>query len=251
MGTLTSLDPQHFQRLDQFLRRLPHLADAAALAAATAEVSAPLGLPTVMAGAIVIRGNQVGGQFYFGNWSRQWQSTYLESIFADDPLVHEARRRVSPFTWSELWAEGDLPPAVREIIAIGRQHGWTDGFAVPIHGPAGYMALVSFEGGKIELSSTDRSVLLALAHAAHQRGRALHEQGKGQAMQRLKLTRRELQAMHWVSRGKTDADIAAILKLSVATVHGYVEQAKRKLGVRSRSQAVSELVLQEMLLREK
>jgi hypothetical protein len=37
--------------------------------------------------------------------------------------VHEARRRMSPFSWSELWAEGDLPQAVRDVIEIGRQRG--------------------------------------------------------------------------------------------------------------------------------
>jgi LuxR family transcriptional regulator, quorum-sensing system regulator BjaR1 len=55
--------------------------------------------------------------------------------------------------------------------------------------------------------------------------------------------------MRWVSRGKTDAQIGAILKLSATTAHYYVEQDKRQLGVRSRSQAVSELALSELLLR--
>ncbi|MFI4865660.1 MAG: hypothetical protein ACHQDB_01010 [Steroidobacterales bacterium] len=42
---------------------------------------------------------------------------------------------MSPFTWSELWAEGDLPQAVRDVIEMGRQRGWHEGLAVPIHGP--------------------------------------------------------------------------------------------------------------------
>ncbi len=164
----------------------------------------------------------------------------------DDPLVHEARRRMSPFTWSDLWAEGDLPAAVRDVIEMGRQRGWEEGFAVPIHGPGGYIGLVSFAGGAVTLSVSDRALLLALAHAAHQRGKALY--GTEQNFL-VKLTRRELQAMRWVSRGKTDTQIAEILNLSASTVHDYIENAKRKLGVRSRSQAVSELALRELLLR--
>jgi len=34
--------------------------------------------------------------------------------------------------------------------------------------------LVSFSGGAVTLSATDRALLLALAHAAHQRGKALY-----------------------------------------------------------------------------
>lgn len=161
-------------------------------------------------------------------------------------LVHEARRRMSPFTWSELWAEGDLPEAVRVVIEMGRKRGWQEGLAVPIHGPGGYLGLVSIAGGAVTLSASDRALLLALAHAAHQRGKALYGNRIDIAV---RLTRRELQTMRRVSRGKTDAQTGAILKLSATSAHYYVEQAKRKLGVRSRSQAVSELALRELLLR--
>ena len=66
-----------------------------------------------MVGALLVRGDKVGGRFYFGNWSDEWTSVYLEKVLADDPLVQEARRRMSLFTWSELWPEGDLPQASR------------------------------------------------------------------------------------------------------------------------------------------
>jgi len=237
------MTPSHFERLQDYLQRLPEIHAAGELAAATSAVSAAFGLPTVMVGALLVRGDKVGGRFYFGNWSEEWTGVYLEQVFAEDPLVHEARRRMSPFSWSELWAEGDLPQTVRDVIELGRQRGWQEGFAVPIHGPGGYLGLVSFAGGPAALSPADRALLLALAHAAHQRGKALYGDKIDAA---INLTRRELQTMRWVSRGKTDAQIGAILKLSATTVHYYVEQAKRKLGVRSRSQAVSELALREL-----
>jgi DNA-binding CsgD family transcriptional regulator len=240
------MTPSHFERLQDYLQRLPEIHAAGELAAATSAVSAAFGLPTVMVGALLVRGDKVGGRFYFGNWSEEWTGVYLEQVVAEDPLVHEARRRMSPFSWSELWAEGDLPQTVRDVIELGRQRGWQEGFAVPIHGPGGYLGLVSFAGGPAALSPADRALLLALAHAAHQRGKALYGDKIDAA---INLTRRELQTMRWVSRGKTDAQIGAILKLSATTVHYYVEQAKRKLGVRSRSQAVSELALRELLLR--
>jgi hypothetical protein len=117
------MPPSRFERLQTYLQHLPEIHAAGELAAATSAVSAAFGLPTVMVGALLVRGDKVGGRFYFGNWSKEWTSVYLEKVFAEDPLVHEARRRMSPFSWSELWAEGDLPQAVRDVIEIGRQRG--------------------------------------------------------------------------------------------------------------------------------
>lgn len=241
----------HFQRLEIFLERLPALGTQAELVAAVVEVSVPMNLHTIMAGALHVRGEKVDGTFYFGNWSNEWTTTYLESVFVNDPLVAEARRRIFPFTWTELWAEGDLPQAVRDVISLGKEHGWIDGFAVPIHGPGGYVGLVSFAGGPLDLSTADRTILLALAHAAHQHGMSLHRQSGGREAEAITFTRRESQVMHLVASGKTDSQIAKQLKLSVTTVHGYIEQAKRKLGVRSRAQAVTELAMREMLRKDR
>jgi len=52
------------------------------------------------------------------------------------------------------------------------------------------------------------------------------------------LTPREVDVMHWVSRGKTDAEIAALLEISPRTVHKHLEHIYVKLGVETRTAAV-------------
>lgn len=52
------------------------------------------------------------------------------------------------------------------------------------------------------------------------------------------LTRRESEVMHWLARGKTDADIAALLSISPRTVHKHLEHIYVKLGVETRTAAV-------------
>jgi DNA-binding CsgD family transcriptional regulator len=42
--------------------------------------------------------------------------------------------------------------------------------------------------------------------------------------------------------GKSDTDISAILGISHTTVHFHVERAKKKLGVRTRTQAAATVV---------
>ena len=231
-------------RLDHFLNALPTIATRPELADAVTTVSAPLGLPTVMAGTVLVRGDKVVKGFQFGNWPSTWTQEYIESVMAVDPVVHAARRRMSPFTWTELFATGELSrKTIRDLMAAVEGYGWYDGLAVPIHGPGGYVGLVAFAGGRIDLSPLDRSLLVALSHAAHQHARKLFTIDVALP----KLTGRELHVMRWVGRGKTDTEIASILDLSVATVHSYVEQAKRKLGAHSRSQAVNELLMHELI----
>lgn len=52
------------------------------------------------------------------------------------------------------------------------------------------------------------------------------------------LTRREDDVMRWLSCGKTDADIAALLAISPRTVHKHLEHIYEKLGVETRTAAV-------------
>ncbi|WP_439126716.1 response regulator transcription factor [Ramlibacter humi] len=55
------------------------------------------------------------------------------------------------------------------------------------------------------------------------------------------LTPREGDVMRWLSCGKTDADIAALLAISPRTVHKHLEHIYEKLGVETRTAAVMAL----------
>jgi DNA-binding CsgD family transcriptional regulator len=52
------------------------------------------------------------------------------------------------------------------------------------------------------------------------------------------LTRRQRECLAWVEQGKSSTDIGAILGLSPETVNEHVGEACRRLGVRTRVQAV-------------
>jgi DNA-binding CsgD family transcriptional regulator len=55
------------------------------------------------------------------------------------------------------------------------------------------------------------------------------------------LTPREREILHWVAEGKRDAEIAAILNLSVRTVEQHVRTCLRKLNVETRTAACAVL----------
>jgi DNA-binding NarL/FixJ family response regulator len=56
---------------------------------------------------------------------------------------------------------------------------------------------------------------------------------------RLPLTRREAEVLLWLSRGKSNRDIAQILDVSFRTVNKHLEQIYPKLGVETRTSAVA------------
>lgn len=54
----------------------------------------------------------------------------------------------------------------------------------------------------------------------------------------MSLTQREREVMSWIAQGKSDWQIGQILCISAKTVNYHAENAKRKLGVATRIQAV-------------
>ncbi len=55
----------------------------------------------------------------------------------------------------------------------------------------------------------------------------------------LALTPREAEVLLWAARGKTDAEIAALLVLSPRSVQTYLGTIYQKLGVRNRTEATA------------
>ena len=64
-----------------------------------------------------------------------------------------------------------------------------------------------------------------------------------QDLERIGLTPREAEVLHWVMKGKQDAVIAGILKISIRTVHQHIAHILRKLQSESRSSAGYEAMM--------
>jgi DNA-binding CsgD family transcriptional regulator len=62
-------------------------------------------------------------------------------------------------------------------------------------------------------------------------------------LERVGLTRREAEVLHWVMKGKQDGAIADILKISVRTVHQHIGHILRKLQSESRGSASYEAMM--------
>ena len=60
---------------------------------------------------------------------------------------------------------------------------------------------------------------------------------------RVKLNDREIEVLSWVARGNTSAEIASKLLMSKRTVDFHIDNARGKLGVRSRTEAAVKAAL--------
>lgn len=181
--------------------------------------------------------------FFFQDWPPDWIRLYQARNFvAIDYGVAEARRRIAPFTWSEVRAERVLSRDEQELWDTAVSWGWAEGFSVPIHGPGGYFALVTMGGNPGEIAQGLRSRLHLYSFMVHERCRTLTGLSPVAAPQ-ARLTSRELECLRWVAAGKTDWEIATIMGLSQTTVKTHVDHGRRKLGARTRPQAVARLVL--------
>jgi DNA-binding response OmpR family regulator len=61
------------------------------------------------------------------------------------------------------------------------------------------------------------------------------------------LAKRQVEALTWVARGKTSEEIARILGVSKPTVEFHVNNARIKLGVATRSEAVAKAIAGRMI----
>lgn len=117
-----------------------------------------------------------------------------------------------------------LPRPLREHTALGVNVEVGD--APPIS--------VVFAGKNAILTGLSRSVMSLIAHLAVER----REHVKANPSLKVTLTDREAEAMRLLSRGLSDGEIADAMKIAPRTVRFHVANAKAKLGVATRAQAV-------------
>ena len=166
---------------------------------------------------------------------REFVADYRDGLYQDDPARQHALTAVAPFFLS----------GTREILALSdREKAFLDRFeqlgieewlCIPVFGPYGqngYCGLAT----RHEAQMSDAEV--HELHIAAQMG-FLHY-CKLQLSSRaapVSLSRREREILEWVARGKSNAAIADILKISTNTVDTHLRRAFDKLDVSDRTVA--------------
>ncbi len=158
---------------------------------------------------------------------------------ADDPVLLACERQVTPFAWSNLPALIPLNGRHQAYMAAARAAGLANGYTVPIHVPGQASGLVSFVvADRDELPGDALPAAQYLACFAFEAARRLQLAGHHGETDQVRLTQRQLDCLVLAARGKSNWVAGQLLGLSEGTVHKYLEAAKRRYNVSSRTELV-------------
>lgn len=154
------------------------------------------------------------------------------------PAVLE-ERALEQLTRAAQRAGADVDNLLRQTFQRIAVQGAEDGELEYMHfveltGPAGTQGFGAyFLSYTKKLTLSDQRLLRILSAVVVERIGRAQVQGPSR-----RLTPRQVEALALCAHGMSDWDISQVMCVSTATVHGHIEEAKRRLGVRTRIQAV-------------
>jgi LuxR family transcriptional regulator, quorum-sensing system regulator SolR len=183
-----------------------------------------------------------------GNTPAAWLQRYSrQRYWAIDPLVSHARRSLEPLVWGDgVFAEH--PTLRSDSVRHGRRYGWTMAALNP-SGQRGFFTVCR----DAPAVGADEAVALApkfgwLVYLAHMFLAAEHTAGPLGHSGHSELTPREAEVLRWIGDGKSSAETARILGISMDTVNFHLRNAMDKLNVRTRTSAVVTALMQGQLM---
>jgi DNA-binding CsgD family transcriptional regulator len=175
-----------------------------------------------------------------------WIDRYARMMyFRTDPRVQNCLHHVTPFLWE---CGASYGPSADAFLRDATHYGLRSGIALPMRSPVGENAMFWIDSSKERLPN-DAELQLAIGRAYlfasyfhdcffHN----LRQSGVGPETRPRNVSKRELEVLALASRGHSSKRIAWELRISESTANYHIASAKRKLGVRTRSQAVARAV---------
>lgn len=179
------------------------------------------------------------------DYPSEWVSIYSESRLNEiDPVLRYAERNPLPFSWESRAFRAHLTTTQVALLTAASSYGLNHGCTMPIHlswMPGALTASLSVvpRAGAIDARTRlELQLIASYLYVAMSRARTPWNTTSTGV-----LGERERQCLELVAQGKDDWAIGYLLKLSPATVHTYVERAKRRLQVATRTQAVVQALI--------
>ncbi|QFT77823.1 LuxR family transcriptional regulator [Erythrobacter sp. THAF29] len=167
----------------------------------------------------------------------EWIKIYEESDFRKkDPIPPRTMAHGRLLTWKDAQTIAPNTPDNEEYFAAMKEFGLVHGFGLPLFGPRSRNAYASIDFDR-PLEEVDKTIIgnvRMISQAAHQRVCVLLEAER----EPIELSRRELEVLSWIVKGKSLSVIADILGLSPDTVKTYAKRIYAKLDANDRVGAV-------------
>jgi DNA-binding CsgD family transcriptional regulator len=192
--------------------------------------------------ALVDDGDLIKGRsscLFMTNYPSSWVDEVVTNrLYRDDPVHAASIRSPTGLCWERIHDVIAPTHAQLSVLERGRAHGLKSGYTVPFRIPGERGAFFSVAQRKDgAFTHAEAAAAQLVGGIAFQRGRELI---KGRAVKAVgaPLSPRQIDCLRLIAAGKTEWEMGIILDLSPRTVHEYVEGARRRYGVRTRSQLV-------------
>ncbi len=182
------------------------------------------------------------------NYPEEWMQHYIQNDYMTlDPVILGALQSPAPFFWSDLKKRLVLPTASWRILEEGAEAGVGNGMCISFPGRAGELSgvgLARSDNGKREDRDYGLMADLGLISAF------FHEKLVGFLSSKVidNITVKERDILNWAAEGKTDAEIAIIMNLSVNTVRWYWKRLFDKLEVRGRVNCLTKAIMMGVIV---
>lgn len=181
----------------------------------------------------------VSGSVLYNDMPQGFAESFDSAGFSKhNPLISHALKEARPYTAAEIWA---LPLNLhqrRALVQINMSLNVFDGLMIPIRNANNLEGIVLLGGHKPDMTPVVRSTLHLLSYCAFEQ--VIHLEAQPRRREIGLLSPREIECLSWAAAGKTDAEVGKILEISPRTTRFHIENAKKKLGVATRVQAVAE-----------
>ncbi|WP_417450776.1 LuxR family transcriptional regulator [Kordiimonas sp.] len=176
---------------------------------------------------------------FLAHYPEDWTKYYLDKKYDRiDRILQVSLGSSMPFNWDHDTVVNGRTSDQQRFFDEAEDAGLVYGVTVPIHVVGAYPGAVNVVGEFHQNDPAVEHALYLMGVYMHDCAVKLGEDNSFTGMPRRDLSPRELECLKWASSGKTDWEISGILSIAERTVHAHIENAKRKLGVHTRLQAI-------------
>lgn len=172
-------------------------------------------------------------------YPEEWQERYFEMGYDRiNPIIKKSRKRAATFRWSEIYNDANTTANERRFFDEASRFGLRSSITVPLHGPGGNLAVMSFSRA-CEREFQNRTITYLELAALHFHTRTTKFTNSDFIEDTSGLSLREKDCILWTARGKSSWEIGVILGISKDTVNFHIKNAMRKFDVNSRTAAAT------------
>ncbi|RUU25538.1 LuxR family transcriptional regulator [Mesorhizobium sp. M6A.T.Ce.TU.016.01.1.1] len=226
---------------ETFLERLSQSIDEADFRDAMAEAAGRLDL--IFFAYLSLPARPSGKPRLISNYPTRWTRQYLENQYEKlDPVVLRARNGGRPFHWGSNLGGDKMSPAQQQLFDEAAQFSICCGLTIPIVDLRGRIAAVTFAADEprpvfLRVAERYEQALQLMAACFHRCVR--RKLPSDRTVDGISLTSREYECLRWAARGNSAWVTGRILGIKPRTIAFHLDNAKKKLGVRTQNQAIA------------